>query len=507
MASNLVKSTLVVYIEQAITAVSAFAISALLVRFLSESDYGVYRLVGSVLVFTVYFSSFGLEISIARFVPEFLSKEGFRNVNKLMSGALLIRGIGLLLIFLIFVFFGNLIGDLINARIIFDNFLPLVIPYIFFHLINNIIGRALLTGYSQRHIVGYVNIGSKLLMLVLVGYLFLAEQGLVEVISVLVLITFFEFLFYLPLFISKILRNIKKSNALKEERTLFPVERVTKFSLYNYLFSTGHIFREYAVDSVMIAYFMSTVEVAFYGIATVIPTLVRKFSPSRLLSGVLLPGLVKQFETGRSYKDISRNYILLQKINLIIMLPVIVILYFFVGELILMVYGEAYKTSIQAARILMAFGILHIASDPFYLISQTIERSDIIFYSTIWGLYNLLANFVFIPRYGIEGAALATGSAALGIFIYFTLVYRYLYHIRLSFPWKALGIVLLNMTPIIISIGVIEYLSISFMWATILILFSSIAYLFMLTDNKVFDQGEREFLLSKIKIPVLSYFI
>ena len=105
MASNLAKSAVVVYIEQAITAISAFAISALLVRLLSESDYGVYRLMGSVLIFTLYFTSLGLEMSIARFVPEFLTKERYRNVNKLLSMVLLIRGVGLILIFLILHFF------------------------------------------------------------------------------------------------------------------------------------------------------------------------------------------------------------------------------------------------------------------------------------------------------------------------------------------------------------------------------------------------------------------
>ncbi len=446
-------------------------------------------------------------MSVARFVPEFLTKGGYRSINKLLALALVIRSMGLLLIFLAFVFFGDAIGGLIKARAIFDNFLLLVIPYIFFHLINNIIGRALLTGYSQRHVVGYVNIASKVLLLALVGYLFVTGQGLKEVISALLLIALFEFVVYLPLCIAKVIRNIRVNDGTEEERYSFPARRVTRFSLYNFLFSSGHVFREYAVDNFVIAYFKSTVQVAFYGIATVIPTLVRSFSPVKLLFGILLPGLVKQYETSKSYEDMARSYVLLQKVNLILMLPVIVVLFVFASELIKLVYGETYTASVSAARILIGFSFIHLASDPFYLISQAIEKPNIVFYSTIWGLYNLAADFVLIPRYGIEGAAMATGSAALGILFYFTLVYRYVYHIRLSFPWRGLGKVLINMTPLIISIGVIDYLDLPFLWVFPLIVLGGIAYLALLTINKVFDQDERDLLLSRIKIPVLLHFV
>ena len=40
-------------IEKTFMVISGFAISALLVGFLSESDYGIYRLVGNALVFTI----------------------------------------------------------------------------------------------------------------------------------------------------------------------------------------------------------------------------------------------------------------------------------------------------------------------------------------------------------------------------------------------------------------------------------------------------------------------
>ena len=147
------------------------------------------------------------------------------------------------------------------------------------------------------------------------------------------------------------------------------------------------------------------------------------------------------------------------------------------------------------------------ASDPFYLIAQVIEKPNIIFYSTILGLYNLAADIVLIPRYGIEGAAMATGSAALGTFLYFTLVYRYMYHIRLSFPWQGLGKVLINMVPLITIIGMIRSLNITYLWAIPLVGLGATTYLYLLTINKVFDQYERDLLLSRFKLPVLLPFV
>ena len=44
------------------------------------------------------------------------------------------------------------------------------------------------------------------------------------------------------------------------------------------------------------------------------------------LIGVLLPGMVKRYEASKSYEDVARSYVMLQKLNLIMMLPVIMVL-------------------------------------------------------------------------------------------------------------------------------------------------------------------------------------
>jgi len=492
METSTGKKVIVVYIERLILAIGAFVISALLARTLPPSTYGIYKLVPSILIIITYIVSFGLETSVARFIPEFLLHKKTIQINQLIIFAVLIRIVILLVVFMAFIAFGNKFSVIINAPSIYDYLLVIIFPYIFFSLINNILGRALLVGYSQRHTVGYVNICSKLIMVLMIVWLAIARKGLKETISILLITAFIEFLVYFPIALSKYFQNKKTHLEINNKSEPFPFRRIVKFGLFNQLFQGGQIFREYAIDNFIISYLSNTYSVALYGVAVIIPGIIRNFTPGRMLEGILLPILVKKYEKNKSYDDMIWVYILMQKITLMIIIPTAIFFFIFAKELLGLVYGDTYLKSVNAARILIGFCVIHSATYPFYTISQAVEKPHIVFFSTFGGIYNLLADFLLIPYFGIEGAAFATGSAALLIFMYFFLVYKYMFNIVFPFPWGSLIRIIFNMLPLVVIMVIIKTLGLINIMGGGLIIIGALFYLTMCSFIKIFNPWERK---------------
>ena len=95
---NIGKGALVVYLERGVLMVAGLIVSALLARGLSTDHYGIYKLVGSILVFSSYAASFGLEMTVTRFIPDYMTKGRPGAANKLLGGAILIRGLALVVL-------------------------------------------------------------------------------------------------------------------------------------------------------------------------------------------------------------------------------------------------------------------------------------------------------------------------------------------------------------------------------------------------------------------------
>jgi O-antigen/teichoic acid export membrane protein len=106
-------------------------------------------------------------------------------------------------------------------------------------------------------------------------------------------------------------------------------------------------------------------------------------------------------------------------------------------------------------------------------------------------VYNLIANFVLIPKFGAFGAILATGSAGvLPILYYHISLKRNI--IALSYPWRAFMIFLIN---VVVSL-IIAFSCKSFVTGTTSLLISFILfmsfYLFACFLNKGFSNTDRE---------------
>lgn len=479
--------------------IAGLVVSALLARGLSTDHYGIYKLVGSVLVFSSYAASFGLEMTVTRFIPDYMTKGRPKAANKLLGGAILIRGFAIAVLVIGAVGFREQLGRTFNAQELFGPLLVLLLIHAGFKLLNSI-GRAFLTAYSRRHVVGYVRIASNLVLAGLIGYLYLTGGGIYFAIAVLATKSVLEFVLFLATGIRHVVENARaaRSNAK------LSLSRLGSYSGYNWLFRGGAVFREYSVDHFVISYFLGPTQVAFYGVAIAIPKMMLSISPGRMLHGVLLPTFVKRYEESGSFAEVKRGYVLLQKINIVLLLPAILSLLIFVPELIELVYSEKYVGAAGTARILIGFGFFRVIGYPFRLVSHAVEKANLIFYSALAGIYNLGADVLLVPLFGVNGAALATGSAGLLTFMYYMVIYRLLYDVRFPLLGNAVLRVLLSTIPMLIIFSFTKVVGLFTLAGLSTAVLGGFTYSFISLYNGVFSNQEKKILLRRLDIPYLK---
>jgi O-antigen/teichoic acid export membrane protein len=177
----------------------------------------------------------------------------------------------------------------------------------------------------------------------------------------------------------------------------------------------------------------------------------------------------------------------------------------FAPELIGLVYSDTYVPATQAARILIGFSLIQAMADPFYVVSQAAERANLVFYSSLWGFYNLAANILLVPLFGIEGAALATGSAGALMFLYFMGVYQYGIGVRFPFLISTCGTTVINLCPALILFGIAKAAGLLTLWGVGFVLLGGVSYALAARVNRVFETSEWELIQRRLSgIPVVK---
>jgi len=126
-----------------------------------------------------------------------------------------------------------------------------------------------------------------------------------------------------------------------------------------------------------------------------------------------------------------------------------------------------------------------------------------VFYSSLVGLYNLAADVALVPFFGINGAALATGSAGLLVFAYFILVYRSLYDVAFPLLGGTVGTVLLNLVPLLALLGITKMVGLFTLQGLAVAVVGGLSYVVISLYNDVFTNQEKNVIVRRVDIPLL----
>lgn len=169
-------------------------------------------------------------------------------------------------------------------------------------------------------------------------------------------------------------------------------------------------------DIIMLGLIQNDIEVGLYSTAVKISHLCCTLISS--LSAVLLPRLSFYIGLGDTYRF---ENLVKKTINFMLFLifPGAIGLFLFSRETVLLVSGTEYLGAVTATKI-MAFNLLLSPINGFisYQLFMPCRKEKIAFYATLIGaLVNICLNLILIPKYSLNGAAIATITAELMVLI------------------------------------------------------------------------------------------
>lgn len=381
-------------------------LTLLMANWFTPEQVGLREILLSVAVFGSQIGHLGTYRSVVKFFPFFKDDRG--GDNGLLAIGLIIPFVGFLIFSVLMVVFKPQIIDIyIERSPLFTEYFWFCIPLMFLLLYNNVFDSYLQARKKTAYSVFLRSVLTRLLTTVLLLFYYLG------------LINFFEFILYfhfsyvvtIILFIAHLIRNkefslkINKSYISKRVRKVY-----LNYSSFSILSGTSSVLVN-RMDALMIAHFIGLGSTAVYAMAVYLSALVA--IPGDSISKISMPLLSSSWkrkkldEIDSLYKKTSNTQFLLG------------------GLLLLLIWGSIENFyALQRAEyasgkyVFLILGCAKMANMMFGVNGQIIAISKYYRFDTttafILGLLTVVTNYIFIPRYGILGAAMATGMTIIG---------------------------------------------------------------------------------------------
>jgi len=484
-----VKGAFFVYTEIFLSRAVAFAIPILLIRNLTKEEYGIYVLVPSLLLIVAYTTNFGLEDVIFRYVPEYLKNRAPRRVNALFFTTAFIRVATLAITLSILFLFKGDITELLNAPPLFEEIFLAVLVFLGLSRLNFLIGDNFTNAYKQRHYVSVIRVVTELVKLLFFVFVIWRGDGIYGILVAMCGYRLVELVIYVALDAKKVFDNFQEGDTSQPLRSEF--RRIAKFASLSFLGRGFLSFRNLAIDNLIIAYFMSPVAVASYGLAAFFPNLLRAFAPSRMLGAVLLPLMIEEYVKDKNTPFLAKIHRFTQKMNMFLLFPLAAGALVLAEKIITYIFTPDYLDALSVVYVLVIPLLFTTLADAFFLLCEVLERKEIVLKSSLFALYNLVADILLIPEYGIMGAAIATASASVFLYIYVWGVFRYSLRMDLKFPFGAAARIIINTVVMaVIILAMLRWIESAFMVIVAVVLGVTV-YAVCSYFNRAFSPEER----------------
>ena len=485
----LARSSIIVFIGLFLSKLIAYVYRIAIARYYGPEVYGLFALALIGFSIAAVLSRLGFAEGLGRYVPFYRGKNQQDNIAYLFRKTLILTLISSLFFALVFYFASDFIAssifgnpDLSIYFKIFSFLLPMSSVSVLF--------TSMLKAYEKIGWFSFItNIFDNLIKIIILAILiFIGVNSKAVPLSYTLgglftlLLSFIICRSVIPSSFTRILRNDIKVN--KKDSMM------RSFYAYSWPFIifgiVGSIF--YWVDSIMIGIFRSAAEVGFYNAAVPIALLLTLTKD--IFSNLFFPIVTKEY--ARKKNDIVKQ--LSQQIGkwiFIINLPVFILFIVFPGVFINLLFGKEYLVAETALRIL-AFGALstslfEISRD---LISMTGKSKVILIDIILATVLNIILNYLLIPAYGINGAAVATAISLIALNTTFMLQSRKLLGI---FPMrrKIIRIMAVTIIPVILILIARNFIEFNLIKTIIAGIVFAIIYIFLLFLTNCLDENDK----------------
>jgi O-antigen/teichoic acid export membrane protein len=169
------------------------------------------------------------------------------------------------------------------------------------------------------------------------------------------------------------------------------------------------------VDRLFIGYYRPEVEIGIY--QAISQTSMVFIVIMHAFNVILTPMIADLFHKNQ-LKRLDELYKISTKWGLYLSIPVFLIICFASQELIYVVFGVKYLSGTLPLIILTTAQLINVATGAVgFLLIMTGRQNQWLIISSIMLVADVILNLTLTPRYGMVGAAIATGSAVSGLFI------------------------------------------------------------------------------------------
>ncbi len=376
----------------------SFLLSVVLARVMGSDSFGIYFFVLSFLQIFTMLAEMGFKSSLLRFIPTYLEAQDWpklKGILKRSSSALLTSSFTIILVTYSVVLLRQ--ADLTN-ELKLSFFIAMLSLPILTHIS---IRTAALRSFNRTSQAAMLeSLIKPLLFIAFVTIGFFSIQPLNA--PLVLLLSFLASALSLGLGEFWLRRALPK--AIKHVKASFETKLWLKVSLP--LFAvTALLYFMKRIDAVMLGTMVNTTEVAFYGAASRISDLAKLGLTAVNMSAA--PVIARLFHSNKRVELQRTLRISAKAIFVVTMLASLVL--GFAGPWLLGIFGADFKTAYSALLILMVGQALSALSGPVgALMTLTGHHNEASIMVSVVLILNVSLNFLLIPRYGMNGAAIAT---------------------------------------------------------------------------------------------------
>lgn len=489
---KIAKGTGIIFIGTIIGLLLGFIGRVILVRYITQSEYGIYCLALTVISIFATISMLGLDEGSTRYIAYLRGKNEEGKARGVISSSIKIAIIASTSIATISFFTSDFISinifhtpELSTPLKIFSYAIPFTV------LIN--VFLATFRGFGKVDKQVYFNniLRPILYLLFLIAFVLFGPSfiGVVYAYVLSISITFVVFLIYLMKKYSLSIRSCRSSgssntNMMTKDLLFFSVPLLAVGMLMIVMSWT---------DTLMLGYFKTPDVVGLYNAALPLANLI----PIVLVSiGFLYTPIISNLYAKNQIEEIRKTYIILTKWSFLGTLPIFFVLFLFPDVLLNLLFGSRYIGSSVTLQILSLGLFLCTTTGHNYNTLVAMGKTNILMHIfLISEVMNLILDIALIPSFGIIGAAIAS---AFSIVMADILISIKLYQFSGIHPLTRN-----YMKPVIISIGVIfisyfitkSFLMVTFWMAILLFILILLVYALLLFLTKSVDNEDIKMLI------------
>jgi O-antigen/teichoic acid export membrane protein len=404
-----------------------------MVRGMSEQDFGVFNLLYAFIPVVGTISSFGLEQTLRRFQPEYLSS------GNVAGAAWLVRFVGSarfainIVVIAVVLLAWNLIAPLFKLTPYRVDFAIFCVLMLFFFQ------SRVLQITLAAHMLHRFSVGSTLVMslakLAAYAALYWTDRFTLRN-AIYAEIAAFA-LSYLSLKWAHY-RHCRLQGSLREHRPASTDrKRMVRYAFFNQFNDAGTFLLSARTDNLFVAAIMNPIAVGTYSFYVRLNQMVRHILPMNVFENVIQP-LFFAIPPEEAGKRLPRYFSLLLNSNLLLLLPLTAYAALYHAEIVTVIFGGKFLESSSLLPLIVLFTTVNVIATPVTLVAQYSEKPSVILLSKVFVIYNVAAILVLVPVIGVFGAAIAHGTAQLfkNLFIW--------WYVRGTARWTNLGAVFVS---------------------------------------------------------------